>query len=295
MTERFNSPRTILIEDIQDVLDTYIKDLKLQIPRFLEGHLTLAHCVNSQKRHLAKDFFRNPVNVLWAIPYFSIRKVLEIADKLGSELARTFLQRIPKAIRTDYQKEMERAILEDLYGFKGNSQTPRIEQELRSHQKFQECSPALIKNIVNVIEKEIRAEVRLQCTKQHELTDLSTSAIIFYLAGKKFGDSSLDLFGIGKKVASLWAKDEAVSSFMFGKTLGEAYYNFAPPAPTSKQIWISTNASILFFSLLSSIIGVLSYPIQNKLGFCRKQLDSLIEISYDKLILAITKNVRLRK
>lgn len=103
----------------------------------------------------------------------------------------------------------------------------RIEQELRSHQKFQECSPALIKNIVNVIEKEIRAEVTLQCTKQHELTDLSTSAIIFYLAGKKFGDSSLDLFGIGKKIASLWAKDEAVSSFMFGKTLGEAYYNFA--------------------------------------------------------------------
>jgi hypothetical protein len=291
MQENQTQQSSIMIDDIQYVLDTYINERNKIIPIYLKDHLVLSHCMKVQKKHIAKDFFRNPINVLWAIPYFSIRKFLEIAEKMGSDWAKTGLLKIPKALRTDYQKEIEQSILKEVFGVSNTNPSP-FELELARHPKLQNITPELFKKIVSLVENDIKAEVTLQCTKQQELTGLAASAAFIFLADKKFGSNSLDLFGIGKEIAAIWAKNKAVSNFVFGKNLGKAFYNFAPPVPTSNQIMIATVASILIFSLLSSGIGVLSYPIQNKFGLCRKQLQSLIECTYDKLIVSVIKSLK---
>lgn len=158
---------TIAIEDIQDVIDAYILECNQIIPLYLKDHLILSYCSRVQLKHLAKDFFRNPINVLWAIPYFSIRKSLEIAEKTGSLWAKIVLLKIPKALRTDYQKEIERSILKEVFGFSRNkSISSPFESRLNNHPKLQNMTPENLKKIVSLVENDIRAEVSLQCTKR---------------------------------------------------------------------------------------------------------------------------------
>ncbi len=83
MNEIPTQQSSMMIEDFQDVLDTYINEVNKLITIYLRDHLILKHCFRVQLRHLAKDFFRNPINVLWAIPYFSVRKALEILERMG--------------------------------------------------------------------------------------------------------------------------------------------------------------------------------------------------------------------
>ncbi|MBC7537283.1 MAG: hypothetical protein H7281_00560 [Bacteriovorax sp.] len=293
MNENSTQQSSIMIDDIQDILDRYILELKKNIPIYLKDHLVLSHCLRLQTKHIAKDFFRNPINVLWAIPYFSIRKILEFAEKMGSAWAKIAILKIPKILRTDYQKEIEQSILNEVFGFSKNNLAPsHFEQMLRAHSKLQKISPIELKNIILIVERDIKSEVTLQFTKQQEITSLAASAAVIFIAHKRFGSNSLDIFGIGKEIATIYAKNEAVSHFVFGRTLGRAYYKYAPPTPTSKQVLIATVASIIIFSLLASVIGVLSYPVQNKLGLCRKQLQSLLDSTYDKVIVTVIKSLR---
>ncbi|MBC7713954.1 MAG: hypothetical protein H7177_11485 [Rhizobacter sp.] len=293
MDENQEPTFSIMIEDIQDVLDSYINERNKIISLYLKNHLIISYCFKVQAKHIAKDFFRNPINVIWAIPYFSIKKTLEVAEKMGSEWAKLALLKCPKGLRTDYQKEIEQSILKEVFGFSANKKLQSVfELEILRHPKLQDISPALLQKIVSIVELDIRTEVNLQCSKQQEVTALAASAAFIFIAHKKFGSHSLDIFGIGKEIAAIWAKKKAVSTFVFGKTLGRAYYNYSPPTPTSKQVVIATLASIVIFSLLSSAIGVLSYPIQNKLGLCRKQLQSLIGLTYEKLIVSLIRIIR---
>jgi hypothetical protein len=113
------------------------------------------------------------------------------------------------------------------------------------------------------------------------------------LSERLFHDRSLDIFAIGRKVASLWAKNDAASHFVFGKSLGKAFYKVAAaPPPTTTQVVITTGVAILLLALFSTGVAILSHPLQKKLGFRQRQLENLIQTVNDKLLVELTRGLK---
>ena len=67
----------------QNIISHYIQQRRAHIPVFLKDHLDNSECLAIQKTHLLKDLIKNPINVFWSIPFFFIKKTLEISEKLG--------------------------------------------------------------------------------------------------------------------------------------------------------------------------------------------------------------------
>ncbi|MEZ0391234.1 MAG: DUF6635 family protein [Pseudobdellovibrionaceae bacterium] len=283
-----------IYQSLQRALDHYVDSRKKVIPEFLERRLSLRECFEIQKKFLWKDLIRNPLNAVWAIPALSIRKAIEVADKLGWEPAKAFLPKIPQAFRTDFQKELEKILATDLLGLSpepgAKSQWIR---ELEKEAAIKKAFGAQWDSFLLLLENEIRSEIHEQSVKHTHFTDLVSSTGILLVADQMFGDRSLDIFGIGKKIASLWAQRDAEKSFFLGKSLGKAFYKVAPaPPPTNLQIFFATGLAILALALVSTLIGVLSHPLQKKLGFRQKQLETMVDNVGHRLFLCMNRSLK---
>lgn len=261
----------------EQIVDHYIQERRSRIPLFLAAHLDNRECVRIQKRHLLKDLIRNPINVFWAMPYFSIKKTLEISEKVGFDQAGNLLQKIPRSLKTDYQREIERLVMQDLF------ELPELEAKLLGS-----CSPDFAKTLIKII----HLEIGQYCTRQNEVSDLLASGSIVLLSHLTFGDKSLDLFGLGSKIASKWAYKKAASNFFLGENLGRAFYRYSPPTPSDKNVFLFTTLVLLAFALMTTVIGVLSFPTQKRFGITSRQLHGLVESINDRLLLTLAKDRR---
>ena len=278
------------LQEVQIAVDAYTESRKSRIEPFLKKHFDLKECFTIQKSHFAKDLFLNPINAILAIVFLSIRKAQEISEKLGWQGAVVFLQKFPLAVRTDFQKHMEVLISEEIFGLSTDDNsaselTCELEKQAAIKEQF---------DLITLAEAETQAEIRAHFIKQNGFTDLFASFGILIIGKINFGDKSLDIFDIGKNFASRWAKSDAESHFVFGKNMGKEFYSLAKaPAPTTTQIIISTSVVILALALFSTLVSVLSYPLQKKLGFRKKQIELLVEAVGDRLLLKLSKQVRI--
>ena len=261
----------------EKMIEGYLSEKTLRIPLFLKDHMDNSECLKIQKKYILQDLIRNPINVFWAIPYFSIKRVLETAEKLGVEKASALIKKIPKSLKTDYQKDIERLLTDELF------ELGDFELKLR-----ETCSPALSKDLL----QEIRSEISLYCAKQNEVTDLVASGLIVLLSHFTFGDKSLDLFGLGNKIAKKWAYEKASSEFFLGEGLGKVFYRYSPPTPTEKNVYLFTSLVLIGFAVLTTIISVFSIPTQKRFGITSRQLHQLIDTINDRLILKVAKSTR---
>jgi len=208
--------------------------------------------VKIQTRFIAFDLVLGLINALWAIPHASIKKALEVAEKLGWETAgKVLLPKLPATFRTGFQREIETKILEQIFEI---DSLPPIEQ------------------------KRVREAVADYSTKQNGFVDIAVAGCVLLVGHFVFGDRSLDIFGIGRRIASGWARDRAESHFFLGKSLGHAFYQIAPPPEaTTSQIVGATAIALLSLAVLNVVFNVTAWPLQQKLGLRQKQLNQLIE------------------
>lgn len=287
---------------LQAALDRYFEGRSSRIEGLLREQFNLKECFQVQKRYFAKDLARNPANALWAVPYFSIRKAVEISDKLGWATGSSFLSKIPQAFKTDFQKETERRLANGLFGLSLRATQDSSTDEDRPCELTQALEASGLKSKLSAQEwqqllesakAEVRSAISEYCLKQNGFTDLAASGGILITSQMLFKDRSLDIFSLGKKLAGRWAHKDAVEHFAFGKKLGHVFYKVAPtPGPTLTQILVTTGAVIALLALFSTAVTVLSHPLQRRLGLRQKQLEALLETVNGKLLVELSKDLK---
>jgi hypothetical protein len=286
---------------LQGALDKYFEDRALRIEPLLHDQFNLKECFQIQKQYFLKDLVRNPLNALWAVPYFSIRKVIETSDKLGWAQGSSLFSKIPQAFKTDFQKETERRLASGLFGIATDSASSsqvdqpacELSKAFESSGLKEKLSPEEWHQLLTKARSEVRAAVGDFCLKQNGFTDLAASGSLLVASQMMFKDKSLDIFSLGKKIAGRWAHKDAVEHFAFGRKLGQVFYKIAPtPGPSTTRVVVTTGAIIALLALFSTAVTVLSHPLHRKLGFRQKQLESLIETVSAKLLVELSKDLK---
>ena len=114
---------------------------------------------------------------------------------------------------------------------------------------------------------------------------LDTAATVLTLATGWlfFGDHSLGISGIGGLIARNRAKEEAASTFIFGSSLGSAYYSIFQPNPSYWQVTGATLIVGLVVTVMSLLVGLVSDPCLKRVGFQHTRLEMLIDAVEDSL------------
>lgn len=289
---------TATILAIEECIDQYIADCHSRVDSFVNGHFSLQETVTLQKQSLVSDLLCHPINALWSIPSLFVKKLIEIPVKIGWRSGADLITMLPTGIKTRYQREIEQLIAMELLEWPGSTDNRQASPNglLNRITQHQQIAPLLasgalpadtLQNLFGI------THLVAEHAASRALVFDATATLLTLLTGwLLFGDHSLGISGIGDQIARNRAKDRAVSTFMFGSSLGSAFYSVFPPKPSFWQVVSATLTVGLFVTTMSLLVGMLSDPWLKRMGFQHTQLNMLIDAVEDHLHRQLRKRLK---
>lgn len=284
-----NQQITSAILGLEECIEQYIAECRSRVDGFVERHFSLQETIALQKQSLVSDLLCHPVNALWAIPFLFVKKLIEMPVKLGWRAGSDLIPLLPTGLKTRYQKEIERLIATELLDWPGAMGDRRASSNglLERIKHHKQVGPLLASGVLSdEALRELSDIPRL--IAEHSagralVLDTAATVLTLAVGWLFFGDHSLGISGIGDQIARNRAKDNAASSFMFGASLGSAFYSVFPPKPS---FWQAVGATLIVgfcITALSLLVGMLSDPCLKRAGFQHTQLNVLIDTVEERL------------
>lgn len=282
---------------LEECITRYIEERRARVNEFSERHFSLKETVELQKKHFLSDLLLNPVNSLWAIPYLTLKKVIETLDKMGWGQFTYFFDKVPSGLKTRYQQDIEWIIATELLEWphkNGNqySEKHALWEEFEKDPAIRQLITSGQISKEHLLSVDLKSELNKFSASRALVSDLAGSGGSLALGWLFFGDGNLGVGGLGERIARKVAQDSASSNFFFGKKMGATFYSIFPPQPNKGQILIATIAVGLLLTAFSLITSVLSDPVRKNLGLQKIKMNSLIDDLEKILILNLHKTVK---
>jgi hypothetical protein len=272
---------------IDRAIEIYITERKEKVPGFVQTNFSIAGAFRLNRKALGTDLLKAPANLLWAVPYAGLSAAAALSKWARYAKISELVRKLPAGFDTRVQKEVRWLIYTELL-------------EIPFEQKGRKYShDALLAQIINQKEiadlftpelAEIHAKSRdpkfrevlednlLQYARtRNAAAELAGGLLNLSAGAAAFGKMTPGALTVASSVAGVIAQQVAVSNFILGPTLGSLYYG-AFPASASMGLLVATTGSIMAtLGILTSFAGIISDPVQAKLGLHQKRLLKLID------------------
>jgi len=289
---------TAAIFGLEECIEQYIADCRSRVDVFVERHFSLQETIALQKQSLVSDLLCYPVNALWAIPSLFVKKLIEVPMKLGWRSGADLVTLVPIGLKTRYQREIERLIATELLDWPCTMGDRRASSNglLERIKQHKQVGPLLASGALSDEDlRELSDIPRLIAEHSAGRTvvlDTAATALTLATGWLFFGDHSLGISGMGDQIAGNRAKDKAASTFVFGASLGSAFYSVFPPKPSFWEVVGATLIVGLFITAMSLFVGMLSDPCLKRAGFQQTRLNVLIDAVEDCLHRQVRKRLK---
>lgn len=282
---------------IDRCVENYLRDCRERIPLFLGNHFSLAQTWDLQRHTLVRDIPLGVINALWAIPYLTLRKGLEILEKVGFAWAGQLILKIPSGIRSDYQRKIERLIAGEIleWDLTGRSALPDplVKSLLQDPAvaRLADHNPAVFSEYRV---PQVRRLIDKFCEGRALVTDLSGTLFTMFCGWYFFGRSSLSLHEMGTRFARRKAYDEASSGFFLGRGIGNTFYDIFPPGVQERDVQFYLILLGLGFVAATVLFTLLSDPLRQTFDGHRARLNVLIDDLERELLLQLHHKLKRR-
>jgi len=285
------------VSHVDRSIETYIERCRKRIPSFVGANFSVGQTWRLQRPTLWFGLACAPVNSAWALPHLAIHKAAETAEKVGYPQPARWAKRLPRGIKTGYQRAIERRICSDLLEWDREQSPAALPQGLL---KELEGVPELRKRIETLeLGRFDRTPARTLVDLLHHfssgraiVSDLFGTLLTLAMSWAVLGSTSLSLTSLAHGVARKGAHDRAASRFFLGKKAGSAFYNVFPPSVDETTIWITLVVLGACLTAAGLACTILSDPIRKFLGFHRYRLEVLLDEMERELIVLSHKRTR---
>ncbi len=283
---------------LEECIEQYIAECRSRVDGFVQRHFSLQETIALQKQSLGSDLLCHPVNALWAIPFLFLKKLIEIPVKLGWRSGANLITLLPTGRKTRYQKEIERLIITELLEWpctrddRGAGPSGLLGR-IKHHKQVGPllASGALLDEALREL-SDIPHLIAEHSASRAVVFDTTATVLTLVTGWLFFGDHALGISGIGDQIARNRAKDTAASTFMFGASLGAAFYSVFPPKPSFWEVMGATLIVGLFITAISLLVGMVSDTCLKRIGFQHTQLNVLIDAVEDSLHRQLRKRLK---
>ena len=273
---------------VENSIRAFIDQRRDHLDQFLEKQFGFAATLRVLLSTAGSDAIRHPLNFLLAIPFLFIGKISGWLDKFGFYEAAKLVQRLPTRIRTSFERTREQQILYELLAVSDQSGDNALVQQLERDGLGDALnrSPRLRACFEpEVISRVIASPLNDFSSTRLSILDLASSGLTIAVGYLLFGNLSLSPYDLGRRLADSKARSTASSRFFLGPRAGSLFYHLFPPHPTATQIATWSAAVILGLGILTTVINVLSDPLQQWLGIHRRHLNKFLDGCQDRLVL----------
>ena len=272
---------------IDRAFTNYIRSRKAKVPGFSKKFFSWKGALKVNKRAFGSDLYKAPINILWAVPYIGTRASSSLLKKIGFTKIPANLERLPVGFETKVQKEINWAIFTELLelpyaqGVRKSSKDALFAEILNQPEISSLFSDDLIKIYRKSKNPKFRAALEENLVEYSKsriaAADLAGNIITISAGATMFNKMTPGVLTTGGAVASAIAQQTAISNFVFGPTLGSLYYGLFPASASMGLVIASTGSIMAAVAVLTSFSGIVTDPIQYKLGLHQRRLLKFIE------------------
>ena len=272
---------------INRAIDKYIKSRIEKIPTFVNQYFSFKGALKLHKKALSSDLYKGPINISWSLLYTVLKAFSFMLRKSGVKKIPSHIDKLPPGFETYVQKEVNYLIFTELLeipyaqGKRKSDKDALFEQILNQP----EISEIFVKHLSQIKEKSKDSKFRSLLEKNLKeyagsrtaAADLAGSIITLSVGAVMFQKMTPGALATGSAVATVIAQQAAISSFLLGSTLGSLYYTVFPVSASMGLVVASIGSIMAALSIVTSFAGIITDPVQAKLGIHRKRLIKFIK------------------
>lgn len=272
---------------VSKAIQEYIDSRKDKIPGFVKKHFSFPGALALNRKAIGSDLYKAPLNVIWLPPYTVLKASSALLKKVGFQRISSRIENMPMGFTTDVQKEVTWLIFTELLEIpyvqgKRKSNKDTLLQIILDQPKI---SSFLATALSRIYSKSRDPEFRFALEKnlleysksRTAAADLAGSLISLSAGATMFHKMTPGALSAGGALAAVIAQQTAISNFVFGPTLGSLYYGVFPASTSVALVTVSTGTILAALAIMSSFSGIITDPIQYRLGIHGRRLDRLID------------------
>ncbi len=272
---------------VSKAIQEYVDSRKDKIPGFVKKHFSFPGALALNRKAIGSDLYKAPLNVIWLPPYTVLKASSALLKKVGFQRISSRIENMPMGFTTDVQKEVTWLIFTELLEIpyvqgKRKSNKDTLLQIILDQPKI---SSFLATALSRIYSKSRDPEFRFALEKnlleysksRTAAADLAGSLISLSAGATMFHKMTPGALSAGGALAAAIAQQTAISNFVFGPTLGSLYYGVFPASTSVALVTVSTGTILAALAIMSSFSGIITDPIQYRLGIHGRRLDRLID------------------
>lgn len=277
----------IVADGINRAIDIYIESRQEKVPDFVKKYFSLAGALKLHKKALSADIIKGPINISWSLAYTGIRIVGSVFRLVGIKRVSSGINKLPRGFETKVQKEVKWLIYTELLELpfeqaKRESTKDALFEEILNQPEIEGLFVKYLSTIkMKSQDPKFRAmlgkNLQEYSTSRTAAADLAGSIITIAVGTTLFKQMTPGAMATGSAVATAIAQQTAISNFFLGSTLGSVWYSIFPASASLGLIAAATGSIMAAMAVVTSFAGIITDPVQAKLGIHQRRLRKFID------------------
>jgi len=271
---------------INRAIDRYIEARREKIAEFVNKYFSIKGALKLHRKALSSDLYKSPINIFWALPYTGMKATASLFKKAGSRKIPMLFEKLPRGFETNVQKEVKWLIYTELLeipfqqGTRQSSKDALLEEILSQPEIttmfIDELARINVKSKHPEFRKRLEINLMEYASSRTAAADLAGTLITLSVGATIFKQMTPGSMATGSAVAATIAHYTAVSNFVLGSTLGSVWYSIFPVSASVGLIAATTGTIMAAMAIITSFTGIITDPIQAKLGLHQQRLNKFV-------------------
>jgi hypothetical protein len=276
------SPQELASAIVRDGVQRYIESRRGRIEAFVDRHFTLVRSLALHRRALGWDLLRAPANLFLAGPALAVKLMAWAARRAGMERVARWLAVRRLLLETEVAREIEWLVATELL------EIPCRRRDRVSYRDAiaetilaDERAAALLVAPAGAdpdFRRRLTAAVETYLGSRTATAEIMTGFVSAGLGALVVKQATPGLVTLSSALAGMIAQQMAIAAFPLGAGLGGLWYSLFPAAAGPGLLAATTAGVFLGGAMLAAFSGVVTDPLQRRLGLHRRKLERLLQI-----------------
>lgn len=276
---------------VSDAAKRYIANRRERVDAFVDRHFTLVGSLALHRRAIGWDLLRAPANLFLAGPALAVKLASWVAHRTGCKRLSAWLAPRHLLLETDVAREIEWLIATELLEIpfhrhdRASYRDAIAETILADDRASQRLATPLAAPDGSDPEfpAQIAAAVENYLGSRTAMAEITTGFVAAGVGAFLVKQATPGLMTLSSALAGMIAQQAAIAAFPLGAGLGALWYGLFPASAGAGLLAATTGGVFLGGAVLAAFSGLITDPLQRRLGLHRRRLMRLLQTLEDGL------------
>lgn len=266
----------------------YFADRRARVPAFVDRYFSLSGSLRLHRRAIGWDMARAPYNLTMAVPMAAAKFAAATSRAVGARSAAHWLESRSFFLDTDVGREIVWLVQTDLLELPFKQGDRISTRDALAEAMFADPRvDAVVADMLMAIgrrsaDREFRSRLTDALTAytgaRTAASEIATALVTIGVGAVAFKQMTPGMLSLGPTVAAAIAHQSAIAAFPLGSGLGAAWYGLFPAAASPALLIGVTGGMMAAASCFAAFAGILSDPIQRRLGLHQRRLIRFVDV-----------------